>query len=368
MSTKSSALANEQMLLMRKTEHYLSIKQTSDQGVLSLIKAMQNKINTNLACDDLLEQLKHKPVNKLEIWETLKIRCISKCLTSIYATTLLTLFIKIELNIIGAYMFLSNSSEYTSGDIEWSSEFLQNQDNTLSSYVQQQFLENIENFLSRGLDKLMSIVEIHCEAIFSEIELRKSLDVEMITEKIRMIQEKIEMNLFLSCDSDGEDFFAKYMLPDLNLDDSSCGLMLWNDNIQIKSDEETLLGLNLETYDLLTSADFEECVKSLVNLFTNEYLDALTGQLVQKLVPTDLESKQSISLTMPFAKLIPVLNVTNSIFEQNGIKNRMLNDENLNVLSANVYEAFSVAKKPMMLFEAPQTSPLCPNSMLNQVI
>ena len=70
----------KQMMSMRKYEHYLSIRETSDQGgnlfeifdipmsnylyrfflVLSLIKQMHNKINESLSSDDLLEKLKQK--------------------------------------------------------------------------------------------------------------------------------------------------------------------------------------------------------------------------------------------------------------------------------------------------------------------
>ena len=50
------------------------------------------------------------------------------------------------------------------------------------------------------------------------------------------------------------------------------------------------------------------------------------------------------------------------------MKNKLLNELNLNVFCANVYEAFSVPKKPMMMFEDITDSRLCKNSMLNQVV
>ncbi len=144
--------------------------------------------------------------------------------------------------------------------------------------------------------------------------------------------------------------------------------MRWNDNKIIKSDEESLLGLNLETYDLLTSADFYACVKSLVGLFTDEYLDTLSIQIVQQLVSADLSSEQSIAVSMPLAKLVPILNISNSIFERNSMKNKLLNDVNLNLFCANVYEAFSVPKKSFMLFEDMADNSSCQNSMVNQVV
>ena len=74
---------------------------------------------------------------------------------------------------------------------------------------------------------------------------------------------------------------------------------------------------------------------------------------------------------MPFARLIPTLNISNSIFEQNSVKNKMLNDPSMAMFCANVYEAFSsVAKKISTLpkvIENEDNSVICKNSMLNQV-
>ena len=76
----------------------------------------------------------------------------AKCFTNVYATCLLTLFVKVELNIIGAFLFLSNSVESVD-ELGASS---------LSSNVQQKFLENIENFVKTGLPRLMATIETYC--------------------------------------------------------------------------------------------------------------------------------------------------------------------------------------------------------------
>lgn len=348
-STNTADLVNEQMLTMRKTEHYLSIKETSNQGVLSLIKSMHTKINEQLSSEELLGQLKQRPENRLVIWETLKIKCLSKSLTNIYVTALLTLFIKIELNIIGAYLFLSNS-QATNSNEDWSSEFLQQQENTLSAHVQQSYLENIENFIRTGLPELIAMIENFCDEEFSSVSLKENLTVDFIGQKLENIQQRINANVF---DLDEkENFISKHMLSNIDLTDSSCNLMVWNDNKQIKSDEEVLLGLNLETYDILASSDFQLTLNSLLQIFTNEYLNTLTSQIVQQLVSTEAsQSGTMLNQSMPFARLIPILNTSSSVFEMNSLKNRMLNDATLNIFSENIYEAFSVPKKTMMLFE-----------------
>ncbi len=164
-------------------------------------------------------------MNKLAIWESLKIKCLTRCLVSIYAVSLLTLFIKIELNIIGAYLFMSNSSPECNKN-EWSSEFIEQQANTLSNDVQQEFLNNIENFVSVGLTRLTSIVQAYCEEVFMPIGLKESLNVGQVSEKIKLIQEKIEADLFGS-DKKDEDFFARFMLPNLNVRMLRISISFW---------------------------------------------------------------------------------------------------------------------------------------------
>lgn len=367
LSTKSSELMKKQMMSMRKYEHYLSIRETSDQGVLSLIKQMHNKINESLSSDDLLEKLKQKPSNKFEIWEELKIKCITKCLTSIYATSILTLFIKIELNILGANLFLRNSSEDTSslGDkADWSNEFIQKQENTLSGNVQQKFLENIENFIN-CLPSLIEIVESCCTESFENVSLKETIDVEFLSIKIEELLIKINNKLFNSNEDDT--FIAKFML---NLDLKTCcdKIVLLNDNRRIRSDEEVLKILNLETYDIMTSDDFQLCLDSLVKLMSDQFLDNLASSLVNQLISSNNEiTEKSISIKLPFARLIPILNKSNLIFETNMIKNRILNNKFLNRFSENIYESYSISNREVSNDQNYMNASYNEDSMVNQV-
>lgn len=127
-------------------------------------------------------------------------------------------------------MFLSNAMNYPTSESEslnneWSAEFLhqqQQQQDGLSSNVQQKFLDNIERFVNTGLGELMSMVESHCEEVFKSVSLKESLDIEAISSKVALIQKRIEDELFDSSgsqdgDADGiqENFFTKHVLTGL---------------------------------------------------------------------------------------------------------------------------------------------------------
>jgi peroxin-3 len=142
-------------------------------------------------------------------------------MTSVYAISLLTLLIKIELNIIGAYMFLSNSDySKTSENNEWSAEFMQQQ-NGLSSIVQQKYLDNIEKFVNTGLSQLMAMIESHCDEVLRDVSLKESLSVEFLTRKIKLIQTRIEDELFDLKNQESDEFkvnfFTKHVLSGFNV-------------------------------------------------------------------------------------------------------------------------------------------------------
>ena len=53
-------MVNQQYLTLKKYEHFLTIKQTSDDAVIELSKTLQEKIKQTLPTEDLLNQLKQK--------------------------------------------------------------------------------------------------------------------------------------------------------------------------------------------------------------------------------------------------------------------------------------------------------------------
>lgn len=353
LASNSANLANDEFISMRKHEHYLTIKQTSDEAILELIKSMIDQINQYFASEDLLEELKSKPSNRLEIWEKLKIISVSKALTNIYALALLALFLKVELNIIGAYLFLSNSFTDISlinlnNSIENTEELLEQQDHALSANVQQKYLENIEIFVKKGLPNLMKKIYKLTEEEFKDVNLKENLTVEILSKKFENIREKLEKPT-----NNTDSFINSYLLTHFNMNDvtfSNFDLspIKHNEvpkvNRIFKSDDEILFNLNLETYDILNCKDFYQCFKSLVNYFSNELLNSLTSSIITQLMQNEMNGTEKIEASLPYAKLIPVFdkyyltyNQPNSVVLKN-----MLNDINLCIFSANIYEAFSV--------------------------
>ncbi len=118
-------------------------------------------------------------------------------------------------------MFLSNSDySKTSENNEWSAEFMQQQ-NGLSSIVQQKYLDNIEKFVNTGLSQLMAMIESHCDEVLRDVSLKESLSVEFLTRKIKLIQTRIEDELFDLKNQESDEFkvnfFTKHVLSGFNV-------------------------------------------------------------------------------------------------------------------------------------------------------
>lgn len=413
-SQGASQMASGEFLVMRKHKHYLTIKQTSDEAISELLNSLNEQIRASLPVEELLESLKKKPtVNKLEIWENLKLMSLSKVLVEIYAVSMLALFIKIELNIIGAHLFIQDSNNSNSSfasllnmDVDDAGlekqiidskastalDDLNNQQScVLTPDIQKQYLGNIENFVRIGLPNLINKMQLLCEQTFKPVNLKTDMSVDTLAEKFDLIRQKLESRdldltkaavdanesiTTIDLDKldeivavpDGDDdqilnksfcaddsvaksgdkeeetylFACKYLLPDVHQIATGQEMAVAVANGP-KSEEETLASLNMETYDIISSADCRKTLSSLIELLIGEYFNHLTSVMVQQIMSADIDHSEKITISMPFAKMIPILNKLNMIesHHSNQLIDKLLDNACLNIFSANIYEAFS---------------------------
>jgi hypothetical protein len=53
----------------------------------------------------------HRPVNRIEIWEKMKILCVNRLTSGIYSVSILVLYLKVLLNMIGGVMYTINVNQ-----------------------------------------------------------------------------------------------------------------------------------------------------------------------------------------------------------------------------------------------------------------
>nr|AAI58162.1 Unknown (protein for MGC:135489) [Xenopus tropicalis] len=102
--------AAEYIAQARRQYHFESNQRTCNMTVLSMLPALREGLMQQLNSESLTSLLKNKPSNKLEIWEDLKIISFSRSIVAVYSTCMLVVLLRVQLNIIGGYIYLDNSS------------------------------------------------------------------------------------------------------------------------------------------------------------------------------------------------------------------------------------------------------------------
>ena len=143
----------------KKQFHFESNQRTCTMTFISFLPNIRDVIVDKLNTEKLLEVLKMKPANKLEIWEELKVLSLSRVVCSILSNVALLVFLKVELNIIGGYMFVHSSQQLDKMD----------SDVELSD-VQVMYLNNVRYFIENQLpslvDDIASLVKGMLKSVF----------------------------------------------------------------------------------------------------------------------------------------------------------------------------------------------------------
>ncbi|XP_028296352.1 peroxisomal biogenesis factor 3 [Gouania willdenowi] len=321
--------ATEYIAQARRQFHFESNQRTCNMTVLSILPSLREAVINQLRSESLTELLKTKPSNKLEIWEDLKIISFSRTIAAIYSTCMLVVLLRIQLNVIGGYLYLDNSlgkSTQTPQD------------------VQQQYLSSIQHLLGDGLTELISVVKKAVHNSLGGVSLKHNMSLLEVEQQLNWIRAEVEA---------GTDRpLSRYMLADEEntLKDQACGLT--------ESDVMTIRLLN-ETRDVLDSPDFSGVLDVCLNRGFSRLLDNLAeffrpspGDPTPSSSPGDSapssmpDSLSAVSL--PLAKIIPIINgQINTICSetQSHFVEDLLTNEQMKRFAAMVYESFSAPQE-----------------------
>uniref|UniRef100_A0A3B5PQ11 Peroxisomal biogenesis factor 3 n=1 Tax=Xiphophorus maculatus TaxID=8083 RepID=A0A3B5PQ11_XIPMA len=273
--------ASEYIAQARRQFHFESNQRTCNMTVLSMLPPLREAIVTQLNSESLTVMLKTKPANKLEIWEDLKIISFTRTVVAVYSTCMLVVLLRVQLNIIGGYLYLDNSvgksaaSPLTPPD------------------VQQQYLSSIQHLLGDGLTELISRVKTAVQSSLGGVSLKQSLSLLELEQQLIWIRAEVDSGRPLS----------SYMLADDEdvLADQACGLT--------ENDLVTIRLLN-ETRDMLDSPDLSKVLSACLNRGFSRLLDNLAEFFrlpVSDSAPNCAPDSLS-AVSLPLAKIIPIIN------------------------------------------------------------
>lgn len=315
--------ATEYIAQAKRQFHFESNQRTCNMTVLSMLPPLREAIVTQLNSESLTTLLKTKPANKLEIWEDLKIISFTRSIVAVYSTCMLVVLLRIQLNIIGGYLYLDNSMG-KSGTTPLA-----------PPDVQQQYLSSIQHLLGDGLSELMTVVKKAVQNSLGSMSLKHSLSLLELEQQLSWIRAEVEAG--------SQHPLSWYMLADDEdaLADQARGLT--------ENDVVTVRLLN-ETRDMLESPDFSTVLTACLNRGFSRLLDNLAEFFHPPPGDSDLScASDSLSVvSLPLAKIIPIVNgQINTICSETPshfVQDLLMNDQ-VKEFAANVYESFSTPQE-----------------------
>ncbi|KAJ8969661.1 hypothetical protein NQ317_004891 [Molorchus minor] len=284
----------------RKQNHFESISRTCNQTIINLTAALFEAVCTSLNTDEIIDDLKNNPNNKVENWNNLKSLVFAKSCLIIYSTVMLVVTLKIQLSIIG-------------------------DPNSVPNDMQEKYLSHCQSFLNLGVPKLAAIMLNEVKKTMEPIDLKKQMKLSDIEALYWAIQSALATN-----NENPVDQFRKYIFHDHIPDENN----IYNDILR-------------DTADFLDSEE----VKSLTTHCINRAFILLGDQVAEfytqngsKLPPavTNVASDflNPFDVKKPLAKLIPITNglLSKPSFPQHLVQ-QLITNEKIQNLSANVYES-----------------------------
>lgn len=309
--------ASECLAHARKQHHFDSNQRTCNMTVLSMVSTLREALIRTFNTEEITEQLKNNPENKVQLWEDLKIMSFARTVSIVYSCSIMALLLRVQLNVIGGYMFI-DSMHQQNGKTE---KIL------ISKELQQKYLSDIQHFFSTGLTELTDTVQHVVRKEILSISLKERLTIDNLQAIIQQIRERIETSPDIS-DLSPTFILCKYMVP--------C--------IQISQQEEDAMytRLHTETKDIIESADFHSVLKLCLDRGFAKLLDSLADHYKHMLEDQHRQNFHEVAL--PMAKLIPI--VSGLLYKlcsdaPNPLIQEILLLEPTKTFAANIYEAFS---------------------------
>lgn len=323
----------------RRLQHFESTEKTCDQAILGLMPGLCDSIVKMLDTDSLLAELRTNSDRKLELWEELKFLAFARCTAFVYGTAVLVASLRVQLNVIGGYMYKDTMSSEAK----------------ITKEIQTIYnLLLIQHLMNSGLQQLVKVIRENVAKIMKSHSLKEKLtlsDVEQLFWSIQTaIYKDVNKNL------------VQFILPA---------------EVHRNQQDEILNKMLSDTLDVLECGDFIELCESCFNSGFAVVIDKIADFYVQPtngknklngttepLPSTSKATSENLfhnnnglvninNVSLPLAKLIPIVNaLTTQTLTNNAVDNKspknlaaslitlQIVNQNTKTLAANVYEVY----------------------------
>lgn len=303
--------------MLKKEQHFETTLRTCNDTISSLAANLKSNIVAMLDSDAMTDVLKMKPSNKLEVWDELKIIGFARPLTLIYSSSLLIIFMNVQMSILGGYIYVETAKGKNGGE------------SIISPQMQTQFLSIVEHFLDDGLKTLVAALTSVVKDVVGPLSLKEQLPPSQVENIFQQIKRQFEES-----DANPGTRLPQFLLSSVRFD---CGVGDANSNLPLQKIID-------ETADVLASEDCQQIFASVVHSGFAMLADSVTGCYVDSSRDKSQQFVNPQDVEVPLAKLIPFLcNLIHvQCSSQKGeLLHNLAHSDTVKLFAANIYEAFS---------------------------
>ncbi|KAI3670651.1 hypothetical protein L2E82_53796 [Cichorium intybus] len=203
------------------------------------------------------------PSEKLELWDRLKILSFTRMVLSIWAMTAISLFIRIQVNILGRHLYIDTAHDLGGEDAD-----------LIDTSDEQQFLASADFLSSQRMPTLISNMQAAATQVLRGKQLRDIFNSSVLDDTIMQI-----LNMFMS--NGRPHHWVDYLMPEA---------------VQYPSSDVTKLDqLMVETRTVLSSSEFG----NILDMSLKKVVDGLMEDINLQF------GDGNLSVGIPLAKLIP---------------------------------------------------------------
>ncbi|KAI7985266.1 Peroxisome biogenesis protein 3-2 [Camellia lanceoleosa] len=298
---------NDELIKAQMQVHFGNIQRIADTATLPhSMLYLSSRVAEELDLLHLTEQLIRgkgqsnslSSSEKLELWEKLKILSFTRMVLSLWAMTMLSLYIRVQVNILGRHLYIDTARDLGSSHLLDEADLIDRND-------QHQFLASADFLSNYGMPTLISNMQAAASEVLKGKQLKDLFNTTVLHETTVQI-----LDMFMSMGSPHH--WVDYLMPE---DPNFYKLVAFsNSDSTDPSDSTKFDRLMVETRAVLSSAEFG----NMVDVSLNTAVDALMED-----IKAHLGEGNSLP-GIPLAKLLPRLAQISPLLLEEPSKNRFI--------------------------------------------
>ncbi|ESQ48095.1 hypothetical protein EUTSA_v10020989mg [Eutrema salsugineum] len=292
---------NDEIIKTQMKSHFENIQMIADTTTLPhALRHLSSRIVEEIDVSSIMERLSKgkgtlTPPEKLQLWNELKILSFTRMVLSLWSVTMLSLYIRVQVNILGRHLYIDTARGLGSSHLLEELDLIDRDD-------EQKFLTSADYLATNGMPSLISNMKSAVKEVLKGKQLKDVLTTRVLQDNVIRI-----LDVFMSTGS--PHLWVDYLMV------AQDTTMLPRDTTTDVSSSDTTVTkfhqLITETREVLTSTEFT----NVAEISLKSCAVALTEEM---------EKQTGLATGMQLAKLLPQIEKTMPEISAEPDKNRFL--------------------------------------------